>query len=91
MSAATAEPSLLDPQEPAPPIPVATMNIHDWGALPPCPGEGNSWVMEYKRGYNKDMTHACQDYLDPNVDFDAKGRAIPSTWVPEYPLPPDIN
>ena len=47
--------------------------------------------MEHKKGYNKEMTHACQDYRDPDMDFDAKGQAIPSTWVPEYPLPPDFS
>ena len=72
MSAATAGPSLPDPQEPAPPIPAVKVDIYDWDALPPCPGEGNSLVMEYNKGYNKEMTHACQGYRGRDMDFDAK-------------------
>ena len=27
----------------------------------------------------------------PNVSFSSANKAIPSSWVPEYPLPQDIN
>ena len=91
MSATTAGPGLPDPQASASPAPVEKMTMHDWGALPPCPSEGNSWVMECEKGYHKEIKYAGQDYEDPNMDFTADGKAIPSSWVPEYPLPPDFN